>query len=94
MDIIIIGFLLGGSYALMSMGMQLQYGVARIMNLANGEFLVAGSFGAFWFFTGAKLSPFFSLVVVVPVDEGGDERTPRNHLALFGSRPLQCAPDH
>jgi len=67
MDIIIIGMLLGGSYALMSMGMQLQYGVARIMNLANGEFLVAGSFGAFWFFTGAKLSPFFSLIVVVPL---------------------------
>ncbi len=67
MDIIILGFLLGGSYALMSMGMQLQYGVARIMNLANGEFLVAGSFGAFWFFTGAKLSPFYSLVVVAPL---------------------------
>ena len=67
MDIIIIGFLLGGSYALMSMGMQLQYGVARIMNLANGEFLVAGSFGAFWFFTGAKLSPLLSLLVVVPL---------------------------
>ncbi len=67
MDIIILGFLLGGSYALMSMGMQLQYGVARIMNLANGEFLVAGSFGAFWFFTGAKLSPFFSLVVMAPL---------------------------
>ena len=37
MDIIIIGLLLGGTYALMAMGLQLQYGVARIMNLANGE---------------------------------------------------------
>ena len=40
MDIIIIGLLLGGTYALMAMGLQLQYGVARIMNLANGEMLV------------------------------------------------------
>ena len=42
MDIIIIGGLLGGAYALMAMGLQLQYGVARIMNLANGEMLVVG----------------------------------------------------
>ena len=40
MDVIIIGLLLGGTYALMAMGLQLQYGVARIMNLANGETLV------------------------------------------------------
>lgn len=67
MDILITGILLGGSYALMAMGLQLQYGVARIMNLANGELLVAGAFGAFWFFTGYSLSPFWSLVAVVPI---------------------------
>ena len=42
MDVIIIGLLLGGTYALMAMGLQLQYGVARIMNLASGETLVCG----------------------------------------------------
>ena len=44
MDIIVTGLLLGGTYALIAMGLQLQYGVARIMNLANGEILVAGAF--------------------------------------------------
>ncbi|MCZ6763687.1 MAG: branched-chain amino acid ABC transporter permease, partial [Alphaproteobacteria bacterium] len=67
MDIIVIGTLLGGTYALMALGLQLQYGVARIMNLANGEVLVAGAFGAFWFFTAANVSPYFSLVVVMPL---------------------------
>lgn len=67
MDIIIVGILLGGSYALMAMGLQLQYGVARIMNLANGEILVAGAFGAFWFYTGAEVSPLLSAVLVVPL---------------------------
>lgn len=67
MDILIIGILLGGAYALMAMGLQLQYGVARIMNLANGEILVAGSFGAFWFYTGAQVSPLFTLVIVAPL---------------------------
>jgi branched-chain amino acid transport system permease protein len=67
MDIVIIGLLLGGTYALMAMGLQLQYGVARIMNLANGEVLIAGAFGAFWFYAGTKASPLLSLLFVVPL---------------------------
>ncbi len=67
MAIIVTGLLLGGTYALIAMGLQLQYGVARIMNLANGEILVAGAFAAFWFYTGARLSPFLSIVVVAPI---------------------------
>jgi branched-chain amino acid transport system permease protein len=67
MDILIIGLLLGGTYALMAMGLQLQYGVARIMNLANGEVLVAAAFGTFWFYTASQLSPFLALIFVVPL---------------------------
>jgi branched-chain amino acid transport system permease protein len=67
MEIIIIGLLLGGTYALMAMGLQLQYGVARIMNLANGELLIAGAFGTFWFFTASKASPFYAIIAIVPL---------------------------
>ncbi len=67
MDIVVTGLLLGGTYALIAMGLQLQYGVARIMNLANGEILVAGAFAAFWFYTGTRLSPFLSIAVVAPL---------------------------
>jgi len=64
--------LLGGAYALMAMGLQLQYGVARIMNLANGEMLVAGSFAAFWIFTGYQYSPVLSIVIVAPLALGAN----------------------
>jgi branched-chain amino acid transport system permease protein len=67
MDIIIIGLLLGGTYALMAMGLQLQYGVARIMNLANGEVLVSGAFGAIWFYSASKMSPVLALFFMVPI---------------------------
>ncbi len=67
MDIIVGGILLGGAYALMALGLQLQYGVARIMNLANGEILVAGAFGAFWFYSGYRVSPFLALALIVPL---------------------------
>jgi branched-chain amino acid transport system permease protein len=48
------------------MGLQLQYGVARIMNLANGEMLIAGAFGTFWFFTASQASPFYAIIGIVP----------------------------
>jgi branched-chain amino acid transport system permease protein len=66
MDIVIIGLLLGGTYALMAMGLQLQYGVARIMNLANGEILIAGAFCTFWFYAATGLSPLVALFLIVP----------------------------
>lgn len=67
MDILITGLLLSGTYALMALGLTLQYGVARIMNLANGEMLVAGGFAAFALYTGAGLSPLLTLFLVAPV---------------------------
>jgi branched-chain amino acid transport system permease protein len=67
MDIIVTGLLLGGTYALIAMGLNLQYGMARIMNLANGEMLVAGGFAAFWFWTSAQLSPLLTVFIVAPI---------------------------
>ncbi|WP_416881746.1 branched-chain amino acid ABC transporter permease [Marivita sp.] len=70
MDILITGLLLGGTYALIAMGLNLQYGMARIMNLANGEFLVAGGFAAFWFYTAAQVSPLLTIFIVAPLAFG------------------------
>jgi branched-chain amino acid transport system permease protein len=36
------------------------------MNLANGEMLVAGAFGAFWVYTAQSASPFAAALFVVP----------------------------
>ncbi len=47
-DIIITGLLLGGIYALVSVGLSLQYGVARVLNVAHGEFIMVGAFITFW----------------------------------------------
>ncbi|MFC3851981.1 branched-chain amino acid ABC transporter permease [Salinispirillum marinum] len=66
MQILITGLLLGGVYAIVAMGLSLQYGVARIMNLASGEMLVAGAFVAFWVVTAHSLNPYVSLILVVP----------------------------
>ncbi|HWM84013.1 MAG TPA: branched-chain amino acid ABC transporter permease [Pseudolabrys sp.] len=67
---ILTGLMLGGMYALVAMGLTLQYGVARIMNLSYGEFLVAAAFAAHWLFTAWALSPFVGLAFVIPVSFG------------------------
>ncbi|WP_420566764.1 branched-chain amino acid ABC transporter permease [Thalassovita sp.] len=72
MDILISGLLLGGTYALMAMGLNLQYGVARIMNLANGEMLVLGGLAAFWLFTVSALSPILTAVIIAPLAFAGN----------------------
>jgi branched-chain amino acid transport system permease protein len=66
MSIVITGLLLGGTYALIAIGLTLQYGVARIMNLANGENLVLACFIAFWLYTATALNPILSILVIAP----------------------------
>lgn len=60
------GLTLGGMYALIAMGLTLQYGVARIMNLSHGELMVAAAFAALWLFTTGGVNPLIGLLVVVP----------------------------
>lgn len=67
MDILISGLLLGGTYALIAMGLTLQYGVARIMNLANGEVLVMGALAAFMVYTSLAVSPLITVLGVAPL---------------------------
>ena len=66
-DIIIAGVVLGGMYALVAMGLTLQYGVARIMNLSHGESLIAAAFGAVWAFGTLALSPLIGLIIAIPL---------------------------
>src|ERR1700754_754499 len=53
-------------YALTALGLTLQYGVARIMNLSYGEFLVAAALVSYSLYTGMAMSPLVGLLVVVP----------------------------
>jgi branched-chain amino acid transport system permease protein len=66
LDALLGGLTLGGMYALVAMGLTLQYGVARIMNLSYGEFLVGAAFAALWLFTSWSVSPLLALAAIVP----------------------------
>lgn len=65
-DVLLSGLTLGGMYALIAMGLTLQYGVARIMNLSYGEFLIAACFAAYVMMTGAAIDPLLGLALALP----------------------------
>ena len=65
-EIVLGGVILGGLYALIAIGFNLQYGVARIVNLAYGEFLMTAAFAAFWMYTLWQVSPILGMVLSVP----------------------------
>ncbi len=72
MDILISGLLLGGTYVLIAMGLNLQYGVARIMNLANGEMIVLGALAGFWLYMTATISPLLTIFLIAPIAFAGN----------------------
>jgi branched-chain amino acid transport system permease protein len=67
LDILIGGLLMGGIYALIAMGLSLQYGVARVLNVSHGEFIMLGAFATWALYTIAGINPLISLVIVGPV---------------------------
>ncbi len=66
LDIIIGGAILGAVYSLVAVGLNVQYGVTRILNVAHGEFLMIGAYLAFFCFTLFGMNPFASIIVVGP----------------------------
>ena len=74
-ELVASGLITGGIYALVAMGLNLQYGLMRIMNISHGEFLMLGAFltwsaHTLWGFSPLLLMPLafialFALGVVV-----------------------------
>lgn len=57
------GLLIGGVYALISIGLTLVFGVMDIVNFAQGEFLMLGMYGAYFGYAFFGLDPLLSAVV-------------------------------
>ncbi len=61
------GVLTGSLYAMIGVGLTVIFGVMRIINLAHGEMVMLGMFGAYWSWTLWKVDPFVSAILWVPL---------------------------
>jgi len=67
LDILITGLILGGIYALIAVGLTLQYGVGRVLNVSHGEFILLGALATYTLYTGFGISPLIAIVIIAPI---------------------------
>jgi branched-chain amino acid transport system permease protein len=64
---IVSGVLTGSLYAMIAVGLTIVFGVMRIINMAHGEMVMLGMFGAYWGLALWGLDPFVSVLLWVPL---------------------------
>jgi len=60
-ELIIVGVLLGGTYAAISLGLSLVFGVLKLINMAHGYFALLSAYLAYAFLTHLSVDPFMVL---------------------------------
>jgi len=61
------GILLGAVYSLLAGGLNLIFGVMRIINVAHADLMMLGAYTTFWAFSLLGLNPLLSLLVSMPL---------------------------
>lgn len=65
-QILISGLLLGGVYAIISIGLTMIFGVVRIINFAHGEFLMIAMYFTYFLFQ-KGIDPYVAVFVIAPL---------------------------
>jgi branched-chain amino acid transport system permease protein len=65
-DILVTGLITGGIYALVALGLNLQYGLLRVLNVAHGEFLMLGAYVTYSLHMGWGANPLLTILVTGP----------------------------
>jgi branched-chain amino acid transport system permease protein len=64
---LVLGVLIGGVYALMASGLTLIFGVMRIINIAQGAFLILVAMFTWWLWSKTGIDPILASVVTAPL---------------------------
>jgi branched-chain amino acid transport system permease protein len=67
LTVLVFGLLLGGIYGLVSIGLNLIFGVVRIVNFAQGELVMFGMYGGFFAWHWWGINPYLSVLLVAPL---------------------------
>ncbi|HET8757517.1 MAG TPA: branched-chain amino acid ABC transporter permease [Solirubrobacteraceae bacterium] len=64
---IVLGLLIGGTYALLASGLTLIFGVMRVINIAHGAFLILAAFVTYSIWRATGLDPLVSVLFTTPL---------------------------
>jgi branched-chain amino acid transport system permease protein len=64
---VVLGLLIGGVYALMASGLTLIFGVMRIINIAQGAFLILVATFTWWLWRTTGIDPILASVITTPL---------------------------
>ncbi len=67
LNVLVVGVLLGGIYGLVSIGLNLIFGVIRVVNFAQGELVMFGMYGSYYAYTQLGINPYLSVLLVGPL---------------------------
>jgi branched-chain amino acid transport system permease protein len=67
LNILISGILLGGIYSLVSIGLNLIFGVVRIVNFAQGEFVMLATYATYFCTAHLGINPYLAVFLVAPL---------------------------
>lgn len=86
---LISGILMGGVYALVAVGLNIVFGVMKVLNFAHGTLMMVAMYMTFWLFRLSAVDPYVSLAITVPVMFFVGVAIQRYLI-----RPILDAPDH
>ena len=67
LELVASGLITGGIYALVALGLNLQYGLMRILNIAHGEFLMLGAYLTWMAQTSFGADSWYAPLLMVPL---------------------------
>jgi branched-chain amino acid transport system permease protein len=67
LSLIIVGIMQGSVYGLLAMGLSLQYGVCRVINITHGEFVMLGAVLTYMLHIGFDVNPLLAPVILGPL---------------------------
>jgi branched-chain amino acid transport system permease protein len=66
-QLVITGILAGGVYGLLAMGLSLQYGVCRVLNITHGEFVMLAAVLTYTFVESLGINPLVAAAITGPL---------------------------
>ncbi|MEM0117269.1 MAG: branched-chain amino acid ABC transporter permease [Conexivisphaerales archaeon] len=66
-QLVILGLMYGLLYGVLALGLNIVWGVMRVVNIAHGDFVMVGSYTSYWAFVLAGINPIISLLLTIPL---------------------------